>query len=108
VALKVFETAQQRDQPVTMQLVKSVMAELAGHHAGCCQACEAVRQARAEKVFFVASAWFSSIAATTLAGAALKPVPRHYFYCQLTLQPAAAAWRSNRRRGCMYRLTASF
>jgi hypothetical protein len=64
VAVQVFEAARRRGEQVSMALVRSVLAELASHPCGCCAACIAARRAKPERVYFIASQWFSSIEAT--------------------------------------------
>jgi hypothetical protein len=49
VALKVFETARQRGQPVTIGLARDVIAELASHPSGCCQACTLAGRVKPER-----------------------------------------------------------
>jgi hypothetical protein len=64
VAIEVFETARRTGQPVTMTLTREVFAELASHPLGCCAACTAAGQAKPARVYCIAAAWESSIAAS--------------------------------------------
>jgi hypothetical protein len=63
VGIEVYTAA--AGQPVTMSLVKSVIAELTSHQPGCdCGRCTGARQTNPARVYVVASAWQSSVAAT--------------------------------------------
>lgn len=58
VAIDVFNNAQTADEPVTMDLVKRVLAELSAHPPECaCRHCEAAAIARTANVWRIAAAW---------------------------------------------------
>ena len=64
VAIQVFKTARQRGAPITIGLVRQVLAELADHPAHR----EKARKVDPERVFRVASAWISGISRAHVRG----------------------------------------
>lgn len=65
VALEVYRSARNHDQPLSIGLVRSILSDLLSHHPECdCGLCSAALKVREVDVYCVAEQWVSVAAGT--------------------------------------------